>query len=35
LEEEMATMKALLETLVKKNEEKEVQIKLHDEKITG
>ena len=34
LEEEMATKKAMLEMLVKENEEKEALIKLHEEKIT-
>jgi len=33
LEEEMATIKAMLEHLVKENEEKEACIKLHEEKI--
>jgi len=33
LEEEMAIMKAMLERLVKENEEKEARIKLHEEKI--
>ena len=34
IEEEMAVMKPMLERLVKENEEKEVRIKLHKEKIT-
>ena len=33
LEEEMADMKAMLERLVEESEEKEVRIKLHEEKI--
>jgi len=33
LKEEMATMKAMLERLVKKNEENEARIKVHKEKI--
>jgi len=33
LEEEMAAMKAMLERLVKENEEKKARIKLHEEKI--
>jgi len=34
MEEEMATMKVMLERLIKENEEKEARIKLHKEKIT-
>jgi len=34
LKEEMASMKVMLERLVKENEEKEVHIKLHEKKIT-
>jgi len=33
-EEEMATMKAMLEMLIKKNKEKEMFIKLNEEKMT-
>jgi len=33
LEEEMAAMKAMLERLIKENEEKEARIKLHEKKI--
>ena len=33
LEEEMAAMKAMLEQLIKENEEKEARIKLHEKKI--
>jgi len=33
LKEEMAAIKVMLERLVRENEEKEVRIKLHEEKI--
>jgi len=33
LEEEMAAMKAMLERVIKKNEEKEAGIKFHEKKI--
>jgi len=35
LEEEMVVMKAILEQLVKENEDKEACIKLHQEKVAG
>ena len=35
LEEEMAAMKAMLERLVKANEEKEARIKLYNERFSG